>query len=56
MSGNKQRQTSYRAPDEVFKMIEEMAAANLRSQSQMINVLIIEAYQRMKKEKQNDAA
>lgn len=50
------KQSSFRAPDNVYEMLEELASANLRSQSQMINVLIIEAYNRMKKEQQNDAA
>jgi len=50
------RQNTFRAPEEVYEMLEALAAANMRSQSQMINVLIIEAYNRMKKEQRNDAA
>ena len=56
MSAYKNRQSTYRAPEEVYRMLDELSTANLRSQSQMINVLVIEAYNRMKKEKQNDAA
>lgn len=56
MSAHKQRQSTYRAPEDVYKMLDELSTANLRSQSQMINVLVIEAYNRMKKEQRNDAA
>lgn len=56
MPSYKNRQSTYRAPDDVYKMLDELATANTRSQSQQIVAMIKEAHARMKREQQNAAA
>ncbi len=57
MFAHKNRQSTYRAPDEVYRMLDELAQANTRSQSQQIVAMIREAHARMKEgQQQNDAA